>query len=406
MSCPVFKKCGGCQYLDKPYKEQLALKQRSVKKLLSPWINPDPIIGMENPEHYRNKVHAVFDHGKKGEVFSGVYQEGTHKVLSIESCILEDEKADEIIGTIRKLLPSFKIRTYDEDRGTGLFRHALIRVGKNSGQIMVVLVLADKVFPSKNNFVKALLKVHPEITTIVLNVNDKRTSMILGEQEQVLYGKGYIEDILCDMTFRISSKSFYQINVEQTEKLYKRAVDMAYLTGKEKVIDAYCGIGTIGLVASKNAGEVIGVELNRDAVRDAVFNAKRNHAENITFYNKDAGEFMKELAAQGGKADVVMMDPPRTGASGAFLDALLKLKPNRIVYISCNPETLARDLKRLSCNGYVVKRAVPYDMFPFTEHVETIALLQKINHNSKTNAYVNVGIDAKEYYAIKNADKE
>ena len=255
--CPVSDKCGGCQYIDLSYDRQLKEKQRGVEKLLKPYGRVEQIIGMEEPAHYRNKVHAVFDFQKGRGIVSGTYQEGTHRVVPVEECLLEDQRADAIIASIRQLAKSFKLKAYDEDTGYGLLRHVLIRVGHTTGQIMVVLVLGSPILPSKKNFVNALCKLHPEITTILLNVNNKRTSMVLGEKEQVLYGRGYIEDVLCGRRFRISSKSFYQVNAVQTEKLYGRALEYAALTGKETVIDAYCGIGTIGLAAAAHAKRVI-----------------------------------------------------------------------------------------------------------------------------------------------------
>lgn len=377
--CPVAARCGGCQYLDISYEKQLSLKQRQVEKLLSSYCPVHKIEGMEHPFHYRNKVHAVFAHRRDGSVISGTYEEGTHDVVPVETCLLEHEKADEIIGSIRVLLKSFKIKIYNEDTGYGIFRHALVRTAHQTRQIMVVLVLGSPILPSKNNFVKALLALHPEITTVVLNVNDKKTSMVLGEKETVLYGKGYIEDILCGCRFRISAKSFYQINSIQTEKLYAKAMELANLTGKERVIDAYCGIGTIGLIAAKQAGEVIGVELNRDAVRDAIRNAKANGATNIRFYQNDAGMFMVQMAEAGEKADVVIMDPPRSGSDEAFLASVVKLSPEKIVYISCNPETQARDLGYLTKCGYCAVGGWPFDLFPWTGHVETVCLLSKLN---------------------------
>lgn len=242
---------------------------------------------------------------------------------------------------------------------------------------MVVLVLGSPILPSKNNFVKALRKLHPEITTIVLNVNGQKTSMILGEKETVLYGKGYIEDELCGKTFRISSKSFYQVNPVQTEKLYGKAIELAGLTGKERVIDAYCGIGTIGLIASDKAKEVISVELNSDAVRDAIANAKRNGIKNVRFYNNDAGVFMRQMADAGESADVVFMDPPRSGSDEKFLSSVITLHPKKIVYVSCDPTTLARDLKYLTKHGYKARRVIPVDMFPATEHCENCVLLER-----------------------------
>lgn len=409
--CEVSKKCGGCQYIDVPYDEQLVKKQRQVERLLKGFGKVRSIIGMDQPLHYRNKVHAVFDFRKGRGIISGIYQERTHNVIPVEGCLLEDEKADQIILSIRSLAKSFKIKTYDEDTGYGLLRHVLVRVGHATGQIMVVLVLGSSIFPSKKNFVSELCKLHPEITTIVVNVNNRRTSMVLGDKEQVIYGKGYIEDILCGRTFKISPKSFYQVNAVQTEILYQKAVEYAKLSGKETVVDAYCGIGTIALTAAGQAGKVIGVELNRDAVRDAVANARVNQVKNADFYQNDAGRFMRQLAEAQEKVDVVFMDPPRSGSTEEFMDALLCLRPARVVYISCNPETLARDLQYLNGNKQQEKRGVkgringeerresqrnlkekrenrilyrveeitPVDMFPFTDNIEAVCLLRRNN---------------------------
>ena len=374
-TCPYAKKCGGCQYQGMDYAAQLKKKQKEMNKLLKDFGKPEQIIGMKDPLHYRNKVHAVFGRTRRGEIISGTYETGTHKIVNIDECMIEDEISQSIIRTIRSLIRSFKIKTYDEDTGYGLLRHVLVRRGFTTGQVMVVLVLSSPILPSKNNFVKALRKEHPEITTVVLNVNDKKTSMVLGERDIVLYGKGYIEDTLCGCTFRISPQSFYQINPVQTERLYQTAIDYAELTGKERVIDAYCGIGTIGMVASQKARKVIGVELNRNAVKDAKINAKLNQIKNITFYEGDAGKFMVSMAEEGEKADVVFMDPPRSGSDEAFLSSVIKLAPKRIVYVSCGPDTLARDLKYLTGHGYKVKKIQPVDMFGFTQHTETVCLL-------------------------------
>ena len=375
--CSVSKKCGSCQYQGVPYKEQLAAKQKRMKKLLGKFANVKPIIGMDDPFYYRNKVHAVFSRKRNGEIVSGIYQEGTHRVIAVEECLIEDKKSQEIIRTIRDMLKSFRIKTYDEDTGYGLLRHVLVRRGFFTDEIMVVLVIGSPIFPSKNNFVKALRKKYPQITTVVLNVNDKKTSMVLGERDIVIYGKGYIRDTLCGCTFRISPQSFYQVNPVQTEILYKTAIEYAGLGRKETVIDAYCGIGTIGLVAAKRAKNVIGVELNPDAVRDARINAKENKITNARFYQGDAGEFMENMAENGEHADVVFMDPPRTGSDKKFMSSVIKLNPSRIVYISCGPETLARDLEYLTKHGYDVRKIQPVDMFSFTDHCENICLLTK-----------------------------
>ena len=375
--CSVSKKCGSCQYQGVPYKEQLSAKQKRMKKLLGKFANVKPIIGMDDPFYYRNKVHAVFDRDKKGNIICGTYEAKTHKVVPIEECMIEDKISQEIIRTIRDMLKSFRIKTYDEDTGYGLLRHVLVRRGFSTDEIMVVLVIGSPIFPSKNNFVKALKKKCPQITTVVLNVNDKKTSMVLGERDIVIYGKGYIRDTLCGCTFRISPQSFYQVNPVQTEILYKTAIEYAGLGRKETVIDAYCGIGTIGLVAAKRAKNVIGVELNPDAVRDARINAKENKITNARFYQGDAGEFMENMAENGEHADVVFMDPPRTGSDKKFMTSVIKLNPSRIVYISCGPETLARDLEYLTKHGYDVRKIQPVDMFSFTDHCENICLLTK-----------------------------
>ncbi len=380
--CPAFRQCGGCQYLDLPYEQQLKKKQDQMQKLLGKFCKVYPITGMENPFYYRNKVHAVFGY-RKGEAVSGVYKEGTHELVPVERCLIEDQKSDEIIGTIRRMLKSFKIRTYDEDTGYGLLRHVLIRRGFTTGEIMVVLVTASPVFPSKNNFVKALREKHPEITTIVQNLNNRGTSMVLGDKEHVMYGKGYIEDVLCGCRFRISSRSFYQVNPVQTERLYAKAIELAALTGKETVLDAYCGIGTIGIIAARHAGQVIGVELNGDAVRDAIQNAKCNEIKNIRFYCNDATKFMLQMAVEGASIDVVFMDPPRSGSTEDFIRAVKAVKARRVIYVSCGPETLARDLEIFRKAGYDAKGAWAFDMFPETGHVETVVMLTKGEADSK-----------------------
>lgn len=380
--CPYSKKCGGCTYQGVAYDKQLKDKQELVNKLIGEFCKVSPIIGMKEPYHYRNKVHAAFGITRRGEIISGVYREGTHDIVPVDICQIEDKKADEIIQDIKGMLRSFKIKTYDEDTGYGLLRHVMIRRGFKSGEIMVVLVLGSPIMPSKNNFVKALRKKHPEISTVIVNVNDKRTSMVLGEKESVIYGKGYISDELCGCKFKISSKSFYQVNPVQTEILYNKAIDLAGLTGQERVLDAYCGIGTIGIIASKKAKEVIGVELNKAAVKDAITNAKINGINNIRFFADDAGQFMlkssaKMLEDKSASIDVVFMDPPRAGSDENFMGSVVKLAPKKVVYVSCNPETLARDLKYFKKNGYKAVEAVPVDMFPHTGHVETVILMSR-----------------------------
>ena len=375
--CPLYKKCGGCQLQNMSYKEQLSFKQVKCIKALGKFGHVEEIIGMENPVHYRNKVQAAFKNFR-GKIISGVYQSASHRIVPVTECMLEDKLADEIIVYIRKLLLSFKLNAYNEDTGRGFLRHVLVRRGFSSGQIMVVLVTGAEVFPKKKEFVGALLKAFPNITTIVQNVNNSKTSLVLGKKEFVLFGNGYIEDTLCSCRFRISSRSFYQINPVQTEVLYKTAIRFAEIKNGERVLDAYCGTGTIGIVAAKSSGaEVVGVELNEDAVFDAVFNAKLNNVENAAFYCADAGKFMLEAAAQNEHFDVVFMDPPRAGSDLNFLKSIVKTAPKRVVYVSCSVETLERDLVFLSKNGYRVKKIQPVDMFPHTCHVECVVQLIK-----------------------------
>ncbi len=389
--CIHAKKCGACQYQGTPYEEQLKEKQKKVQALLKSFGKTEAIVGMDNPYFYRNKVHAALKRLKTGEIISGIYEEGTHRIVPINHCQIEEPRAGEVIQTIAKLAQSFKIKIYNEDSGFGTLRHVLIRTGKKTGEMLVVLVVADAVFPSKNNFVKALRTEHPFITSVVLNINDKKTSMVLGERNITLYGNGYIEDELCGCRFRISPSSFYQVNPVQTEFLYEKAISFAGLTGKERVIDAYCGIGTIGLIAASQAKEVISVELNKEAVRDAIGNAKRNQIKNVRFYQADAGRFLVSMAESGEKADVIFMDPPRSGSDEGFMRSVLTIRPEKIVYISCNPETLARDLQFLTKTDYEVKRICPVDMFPFTSHVETVCLLSKLN--AKQHIEINLDMD-------------
>ena len=391
-ACPLAKKCGGCQLQNMTYDRQLKWKQARCEILLKKFGRVEKITGMGNPYHYRNKVQAAFGRTKSGKIISGVYQSGSHRIVSVDSCMTEDEIADKIIVDIRNMLPSFKIWTYDEDRGTGFLRHVLVKRGFSSGEVMVVLVGASGYFPMKKKFTAELLKKHPEITTVVLNINPKDTNLVLGDREEILFGNGYIEDTLCGCVFRISPKSFYQINPVQTEKLYGKAMELAQLDKTTSVLDAYCGIGTIGLVAAKTAGRVIGVELNPDAVKDAISNCKRNGMENARFYCADAGDFMQELAGNGERFDVVFMDPPRSGSSKKFIDSLVSSAPERVVYISCNPETLARDLDMLTRKGYKVRKICPVDMFPHTNHIETVCLLSKLN----TKHHIEIDLDMDE----------
>ena len=377
--CPNYKSCGGCQLQRLSYPEQLRRKQGRVISLLGEVGHVEEIVGMTDPTHYRNRVTAAFALDRNRRVVSGIYQPNSHKVVPVDDCLIEDVTADRIIADIRNMLRDFKILVFDERSGKGWLRHVLVRRGFATGQTLVVLVAVSPIFPTQKPVVKKLLEKHPEISSVVLNVNDRFTPVVLGDREKVLYGPGYIEDVLCAHRFRISPRSFYQINPVQTEVLYQTAVDFAALTGKETVLDAYCGIGTIGITASEKAKQIVGVELNRDAVRDAIANAKLNGLKNCWFTAGDAGEYMERMVQDGHRPDVVFLDPPRAGSDERFLRSLTTAAPDRVVYVSCDPETLARDLRVLTGGGYRVRRIQPVDMFPWTEHVETVVLLTRVN---------------------------
>lgn len=376
--CKICSACGGCSFQQLSYPAQLIYKRNKVKeqfrKIARMDVNPFECLGMEDPYFYRNKIQMPFGKDNKGNLYCGFYKEGTHTIVPVETCFIEDERAKAVLNAVKKLGKSFRIEPYYEDEGRGFLRHVLIRAAKRREQVMVVLVTARDAFPSRSNFVKALLKECPFITTVVQNVNSRHTNVILGEFERILYGPGYIEDVLCGIRFKISAKSFYQINPIMTEVLYQKAIEAAELTGEETVFDAYSGIGTIGMCASKSAKKVIAVEIVKEAVADARKNAKENGVNNISFYCDDASSFMVRMAERKEAVDVVFMDPPRKGSDERCLDAICKLAPKRIVYVSCDPSTLARDLAYLS-KKYELKTLQPVDMFPQTPHVETVAML-------------------------------
>ncbi len=376
--CKYAKKCGGCSLQNLDYEEQLSLKQAKVIKLVGRYCHVDEIIGMDDPTHYRNKVQSAFSF-RNGRVYCGIYHSATKKVLETDECLLEDKRAGRIIKTIKSLCNDLRIKSYDLSSGKGFLRHVLVRLGIKSGEIMVVVVTAKGEFTKKAEFTKRLLEKHKEITTLVWNINPTQTALLLGDKSETLHGIGYITDTLCGLKFRISPRSFYQVNPKQTEILYKKARELASLSGKERVIDAYCGTGTIGLTLAGDAKEIIGVELNADAVEDARHNAELNNIKNAQFIAADAGEYMQTLAEKGEKIDVVITDPPRAGCSVNFIKSLLALSPQRIVYVSCNPETLSRDLFSLRKGGYKVTAIQPVDMFPHTSHVETVVCLTRHN---------------------------
>lgn len=396
--CPLFSRCGGCQMESLTYGKEIFEKQKYMESYLDKFQVVAPIIAMKDPYYYRTKVQAVFGTDRRGEVVSGIYRRGTHMLIPVRSCMLEDQKCDDILATIRKLVSSIGIMVYDEDAQTGFLRHVLIKRSLTTGQIMVVLVAGSARFPQKKEFVGNLIAIHPEITSIMLNKNADKTSMVLSEEPEVLlYGQSYIEDEMLGLKFRISAKSFYQVNPVQAEVLYKVAIRMACLTGKEKVIDAYCGTGTIGLIAAKHgASQVLGIESNPDAIEDAITNAKENSIDNAAFVCDDAGVRLKAMSRDLNlihsdpnaklsfspelfHPDVVFLDPPRSGSTEQFLSALIRLEPQRIVYISCSVETLERDLCYiLDHSDYHVDGIQGVDMFPHTEHVETVVLMSRV----------------------------
>ena len=373
-TCRCFKRCGGCQ-LREPYADQLRRKQEKSQRMLSQFCRVSPIIGMETPYYYRGKVQNIYARGHGGQIVSGIFQAGKQTMVAVDDCMLEDRRSAPIVQTVKRLMRDFKMEPYDLRTGRGLLRHTLIRVSPSTGQIMLVLVTASPILPSKHHLTEALCKAHPELTTIVQNICPDGLPLTLGERNIVLYGKGYIEDVLCGCTFRISPASFYQVNPAQTERLYTAAADAAQIQEGTTLIDAYCGTGTIGMICAKRGAEVIGVERNRSACRDAADNARRNGLSNIRFRNADAGEYMQELAKTGTRCEMLMMDPPRAGASRAFLESAVRLRPKRIVYVSCGIESLARDLKFLTAAGWQVRMIQPVDMFPHTTGIEHVCLL-------------------------------
>ena len=418
-TCSVSRDCGACQHVGEPYDRQLAEKTAFVRSLFADaGLVPDadaaalirPTIGMDNPFHYRNKVVSPFARGKRltqpagrdradkrtrdgrpirskqgrtnaprYEILTGMYAAHSHRLVPTDGCLVENEQAKQVVRTVKQLMGKFGIEPYDEDAGTGFMRHVVVRVGHTSGEMLVTLVTNAEEFPASRNFCRELVKRCPFITTVVQNVNLRQTNVILGQREQRLYGPGFILDTLCGLSFRISSQSFYQVNATQTEVLYNTAIDLAGLTGDQNVIDAYCGTGTIGLVAAAHgAAQVTGVDSVESAIADARQNARHNGIDNARFVAADAGAFMREEAENGATCDVVFMDPPRAGSTEEFLEALCVLAPQRVVYISCNPKTQVRDVAYLVDHGYAIETVQPVDMFPHTDHIETVAFLSRI----------------------------
>ena len=401
--CPYALKCGGCSYNNIPYEKQLEKKEGRIRGLFAQLpgyknFKPDRMIATD-PYHYRNKVHRVLGY-KNSKIFSGLYSEESHRIVEVKDCLIEDEDASAVIGGVAELAGSFKYTVFDEDKGRGFLRHVLVRVAHSDGvkKLLVVIVTALKEFPKKNDFIKALTGRFPMIETIIWNYNPKKTSMVLSDNNTVIYGPGYIIDDMLGLKFAISAGSFYQVNHRGAEKMYSLAKEFAGLTGNERVLDAYCGTGTIGMLMCDKAESVLGVELCESAVRDAVFNKKLNRIKNYRVVCADATKYItgpggkenyrsgisrgesgpaRDRQQRGGPFDVVIMDPPRAGSTPEFIKAVIDSNIQRVVYISCDPETLVRDLKIFIKGGFKLIRAVPTDMFPGTAHIETVTLLTR-----------------------------
>lgn len=377
--CHVFDECGGCQVQHLSYEGQLLWKQQMVKnamerigKLNVPVL---PVKGMDNPWRYRNKSQIPFGL-QDGRVVGGFYKTRSHEIADTDICIIQSEEADDILREIKKVLGELGIMPYEEKAHQGILRHVVVRKGRATGEIMVVLVTRKKKFKEKEDAVAAIKRILPEVTSIVQNVNDEKTNVIFGEKTMTLWGKDTIKDLIGDVRFEISARSFYQVNPEQTEVLYQQALDYAQLTGEETVIDAYCGIGTISLFLAKQAKQVLGVEIVPQAIEDAKRNAEINGFTNTYFEAGPAEEVIPKWYKEGKTADVLVVDPPRKGCDEALLQTILEQKPGRVVYVSCNPATLARDLRILEDGGYVTREVQPVDMFPQTTHCEAVAWLE------------------------------
>lgn len=373
MNCPLqARRCGGCTRLSVPYEKQLAYKQKKVESLF-PGVPVLRIVGMDVPFHYRNKVISAFAHDQSG-LISGMYAFGTHYVLPTDDCLLENSGAGVIIRVLRGLLSDAGIKAYDEDRKTGLIRFVQVRYAERTRQALVTIVTSQPVFDAGKEIALRLMERCPDVKTVVQNINTRENSAVLGFQDRLLAGTGYIEDRFLGKKVRLSSRAFYQINTIQAEKLCQLALELSDPKKDERVLDAYCGIGLIGLLAADKAKEVTGVEINASAVRDAVKIAKLNHTDNISFHSGDAAAFMSK---HPGHYELVLLDPPRSGLEQKAVDALIRLRPERICYISCNPETQARDYSFLASAGYQAETIQPVDMFPHTDHIESAMILSK-----------------------------
>jgi len=376
--CGIYEKCGSCQLLHMNYQSQIDFKYNYVInafKDLRIDFKIDEVIKADKASEYRNKFQVAYRH-QDNKITYGFFEEDSHKVIPLNNCIIQTNIQNDIVSYIQNLMTRMRIAPYNEDRRTGIIRFVIIKEAFKTKQLMVVVVTNSDIFPGRNNFVKQLRAKFPEISTIVQNINSRKTSIILGEQERILFGRGYIEDYLLGIKFKISSKTFFQINPEQTEKLYQKVLDFGQFKGNETVIDAYCGVGTIGMVVSKQVKHVIGVESNKQSVINAISNARDNKISNVEFICDDATNFINRIASVNEKIDTVILDPPRSGSTESFLNSVLKLKPKKVIYVSCEAKTLARDLNLL-LKEYNISKTAIVDMFVGTYHVETIVLLER-----------------------------
>ena len=375
--CPLYKDCGGCQLQHLSYSAQLKWKRQQVVDAIERigkigGVEIFDTLGMENPLRYRNKMQ--FPVGKNLQI--GCYARGSHKIIDTQSCMIQNELNDKILAAVRNVAKKFNLQPYNEDTHRGFLRHVMGRVGCN-GEFMIVLVTATKNFPNEKNFVRALLKELPNVTSIQQNVQTFHNNVILGRDTKILYGKPTIHDKIGGLNFNISARSFFQVNTAQAEVLYKTALDFAELHGHETIIDAYCGTGTIGLFMARKARKVIGIEVVSSAIADAKKNACENNIRNAEFFIGDAVKVLPRLANSIHFPDVIVTDPPRAGCDKKVLETFAAMEPDKIIYVSCNPATLARDLKILDELGYRTKKIQPVDMFPFTSHIESVAQIVK-----------------------------
>lgn len=380
--CPVAKRCGGCKVLEVSYEEQLRFKENKIKNNLEKigkvsGFEYYPIIGMEEPYHYRNKAQFPIGVGRNGAIISGFYAGRTHVIVENDTCFLGVAENEKILAIIKRFMEEKQILPYDEVTLQGLIRHVMIRKAFVTGEIMVCIVINGNDIPDCDELVNRLLAVKG-MTSISLSLNLSNTNVIMGKEIKTVYGKPYITDYIHDLQFRISPKSFFQVNPVQTDRLYSKALEFAGLTGKETVWDLYCGIGTISLFLARNAKKVYGVEIISDAIRDAKINAKLNKISNVEFFVGKSEEVLPQFyEAHGGYADIIVVDPPRKGCDTALLETILKMAPEKVVYVSCDSATLARDVRFLTERGYEVKKVQGVDMFPHTEHVETVVMLSR-----------------------------